>query len=386
VLELQGARPAQRADLDALEGLADDLDDDALRAKVFTRRAQYGNSVSDYPGAIEAARRALALAAAAEVSTTLRADSVLGWALMRQGDHAAAQARADANLARARESGERVAEANALRLLAAISGEQENATASHQFNEQSLRLHRSLGDRRGEATDLNNLGDAEMRLGNYPAAATWLEQSLQLARALGHLRGECVALANLALVEHSRGDHEQAVAHGRASVEIARTIDAPELVAFALNAFGHALAALQRHAEAAESYDAALALFREMGTLNIATESRAGLARVKLAEGKVDEARAHVEDILTHLATGGSTDGTDQPLRIYLTCFEVLEAAHDPRADALLATMHAMFERRATKITDPDAQRMFRNNIAHNRQIAAAWAERRGSLHLTGAS
>ena len=385
VFELQGARPAQRADLDALEALADQLDDDALRAKVFTKRAQYANSVSDYPGAIEAARQALALTEA-DVSTALRADSYWGWASMRQGDHAGAQARADANLATARERGDRRAEADALRLLAAISGEQGNATASHQFNEQSLQLNRLLGDRRGEATDLNNLGDAEMRLGNYPAAATWLEQSLQLARALGALRGECVALANLALVEHSRGDHEAAVTHGRASVEIARTIDAPELVAFALNVFGHALAALLRHAEAAEAYDAALALFREMGAPNIATESRAGLARVKLAEGNVDQARAHVEEILTHLATGGSTDGTDQPLRIYLTCFQVLEAAHDPRADALLATMHAMFEQRATKITDPDAQRMFRNNIAHNREIALAWAQRRGSRRVSNAS
>ena len=227
VFELQAARPAQRADLDALEALADQLDDDALRAKVFTKRAQYANSVSDYPGAIEAARRALALSAAADASTALRADSYWGWASMRQGDHAGAQARADANLATARECGDRRAEADALRLLAAIAGEQGNATASRQFNEQSLLLNRLLGDRRGEATDLNNLGDSETRLGNFPAAATWLEQSLQLARALGALRGECVALANLALVEHSRGDDAAAATHGRESVEIARAIDAP---------------------------------------------------------------------------------------------------------------------------------------------------------------
>jgi hypothetical protein len=90
----------------------------------------------------------------------------------------------------------------------------------------------------------------------------------------------------------------------------------------------------------------------------------------------VNGAHAHVEDILAHFATGGTTDGTDEPLRIHLTCFRVLEAAHDPRADALLTTMHAMLEQRAAKITDPDAQRLFRNNIAHHREIAAAWVER----------
>jgi predicted ATPase/class 3 adenylate cyclase len=381
VFDLQGARPAQRADLDALETLADQLNDDALRAEVVARRAQYASRVSDFSGAIEAAQRAVALAEAAGTSAiALRASNRWAWALMRQGDHADAQVRADAILATARASGDRRAEVDALRLLAVISGEQGNATAQHHFNEQCLQIDRSLGDRRREAIDLNNLGDTEMRLGNYPAAATSLEQSRHLARSLGYPDGECAALANLALVAHSRGDHEAAMTYGRQSVGIARTIDAREQEAFAMIWIGHALTALLRHAEAVEAYDAALALFRELGAPNMATEPQAGLARVKLADGNVDEARAHVEDILTHLATGGSTDGTDQPLRIYLTCFRVLEAAHDPCADALLTTMHAMFEQRAAKITDPDAQRMFRNNIAHNREIASAWAERHGSV------
>jgi tetratricopeptide (TPR) repeat protein len=246
----------------------------------------------------------------------------------------------------------------------------------HHFLEQCLRHHQALGDRRAEATDLNNLGDAQRRLGNYQAAATWLEQSLLLARSFGDRKLEGVALLNLAVVAHYRGDHEGAARHGEQALGIARTIDDRENQAFALTTVGHALAALRRHTEAAEAYDTARDLWRELGVPNIATEPQAGLARVKLAEGNVEGACAHVEDILTYFAAGGSTDGTDEPLRIHLTCFQVLEAAHDPRADALLTTMHAMLERRAAKITDPDAQRMFRNNIAHNREIAAAWVER----------
>jgi len=251
-----------------------------------------------------------------------------------------------------------------------------NATTGHHFLEQCLRLHQALGDRRSEATDLNNLGDAQRRLGNYQAAATWLEQSLHLARSFGDRKLEGVALLNLAVVAHYRGDHEGAATHGEQALGIARTIDDRENQAFALTTVGHALAALLRHTEAVEAYDTARDLWRELGVPNIATEPQAGLARVKLAEGNVDGARAHVEALLAYFASGGSTDGTDEPLRIHLTCFRVLEAAHDPRADALLTTMHAMLEQRAAKITDPDAQRMFRNNIAHNREIAAAWEER----------
>jgi len=38
-----------------------------------------------------------------------------------------------------------------------------------------------------------------------------------------------------------------------------------------------------------------------------------------------------------------------------------------------------MLEERAAKIHDPNAQRMFRENIPHHREIAAAWAARHGS-------
>ena len=111
----------------------------------------------------------------------------------------------------------------------------------------------------------------------------------------------------------------------------------------------------------------------------MATAAQAGLAHVALATGAIDEAIAHVEDILAYFAQGGSADGTEEPLRVYLTCFQVLAAAHDPRAGALLATAHAMLEERAAKIHDPNAQRMFRENIPHHREIAAAWAARHGS-------
>ncbi len=40
-----------------------------------------------------------------------------------------------------------------------------------------------------------------------------------------------------------------------------------------------------------------------------------GLARVALAQGRLDDAMEHIEAVLAHIAGGGSLDGTEEPLR-----------------------------------------------------------------------
>jgi hypothetical protein len=70
------------------------------------------------------------------------------------------------------------------------------------------------------------------------------------------------------------------------------------------------------------------------------------LSRDRVLNGRVDhvnhvslgagfEAQAHVEEILTALEAH-TLDGTDEPLRVYLTCVQVLAAHDDPRAPAAL--------------------------------------------------
>ena len=56
-------------------------------------------------------------------------------------------------------------------------------------------------------------------------------------------------------------------------------------------------------------------------------EPIAGLARVALARGDVAGAMATIAEVVAHFDAGGSVDGTEDPLWIYLTCHEVLAAA-----------------------------------------------------------
>ena len=64
-------------------------------------------------------------------------------------------------------------------------------------------------------------------------------------------------------------------------------------------------------------------------------EALAGLARLAMARGEPSQAMVHVHEILEHLKAH-TLDGTYEPFRIYLTCYRVLGAAGDARANDLL--------------------------------------------------
>jgi hypothetical protein len=80
-------------------------------------------------------------------------------------------------------------------------------------------------------------------------------------------------------------------------------------------------------------------------------EPLAGLARVSLLQGELDRAQAWVEDILEHLKTQ-SLDGAEDPFRVYLTCYHVLKATGEARAEVILTTAHDLLQERAAKIDD----------------------------------
>ena len=61
-------------------------------------------------------------------------------------------------------------------------------------------------------------------------------------------------------------------------------------------------------------------------------EPIAGLARMTLARGDVEAAMTTIAEVIAHFDAGGSVDGTEDPLWIYVTCHEVLAAAASPRA------------------------------------------------------
>jgi len=161
-------------------------------------------------------------------------------------------------------------------------------------------------------------------------------------------------------------------------LRLAQEIGARPLQARALTYLGHALAELGCFSEALDAYGQALALQGELGEREKAIESLAGLARVSQTRGDTAQAQTHVEGILKYLETH-SLDGADEPLRVYLTCFDVLRASHDVRAPSLLTAAYTLLQERAARISDAALRQAFLENVPAHQELTAAWlAQDRG--------
>jgi len=368
-------RAAHAAELDAMQALAEALDDDARRADVLWRRAFALDDSGDFAAAALMAQGSLDLAlAAGATAVATKAYAGLGYDLMRLGRFRQAQQAVDAGLALARASGNRSLEPHFLTDAGGIARAQGDPAMAMAHFEEALAVTRELGNRGNEAMMLNNLGDSALRLGDYLAARRHLLASLEVARATGNRTSESLALQNLAAVAHQQGGHAEALDWAQAALEIQRAMGLHQQEATSLLVLGHAQLGLGQPDAARASYERSHGQFEAVGMQAMAMEALAGLARVALAQGETAQAQSHVKVLLEHRARGGKFDGSEEPLRIGLTCWQVSRAANEARADVLLAEAHAELQAQAATITDAMLRHSFLNNIPEHREIVAAWA------------
>ena len=64
-----------------------------------------------------------------------------------------------------------------------------------------------------------------------------------------------------------------------------------------------------------------------------------------------------------------------EPLRIYLTCYNGLHAAKDPRAKKVLDAAYRLLQERAVMIEDQGLRRSYLENVPYHREIVALWEE-----------
>ncbi|HSQ71362.1 MAG TPA: tetratricopeptide repeat protein, partial [Rubrivivax sp.] len=366
---------AHESDLQTLADLAERLDDRDKRIVVALRRAATLRGGGDYAGAEAAGRQGLALAQPLERSALAvelcggLADSLIG-----AGKYEAAREIAEQGLQLAQERGDRLGESVLVNALGLIAMEQGELTVAAAHFEASLVISREVGDPHAEGLRLNNLGSVYPRLGDYARARSHLERGLQLARRIGHRSTEAALLLNTASVAHLQGDDTAALALANAALDAAAGSGQRDLEAFARLVAGHAELGLGRHAAARAAYTESRDMLRALTLRSQQVyDPISGLARVALAEGRLGLALEQVELMMAHMAAGGNFDGTEEPLLLPLTCWQVLHAAGDPRTAEVLAAAHAELQAQAARITDPQARRCFLQQVPHHREIVAAW-------------
>jgi len=374
-LRLQGRMAEQAADLDALAGVAEALDDNACRATVGLRRAVAMSARGDAAGCVAACPAALALALRAQAAATaLAVYSAWAGALRSLGRYGESRGVGEEGLALAHAQADRSMESELLTGLAAGATQQSEPLAALALLQQSLAIDRATANRTNECTTLVNLGDACTRLGDFEAAREHLAGALQMALAIGIRGHEAMSLLNLAGVTYFLGEPAQALGHAEAAARVAAAAGNRQYEAFALMSLGHAALALAQTGRSEQAYSQSAGLLREIGLPHLALEADAGLARLALARGQVAAAHQHLQALLVHLGqhTGeAALDGCEHPLWMRLTCVQVLQSLGDPASAGHLAAAHAELQAQAGRIEEAAARDRFLRAMPHHRAISA---------------
>jgi tetratricopeptide (TPR) repeat protein len=261
---------------------------------------------------------------------------------------------------------------------------------------------REIGEPWIESGILNNLAIAADRLGGYAEAAAFLEHALQVRREIGDRQGQAAGLSDLSLLYHHLGDDESALNYGQQALSLIEELNNPFMKGFVLTRMAHALVNLDRLDEATAAYREALLLRRNGGQIHLIAETLAGLAREALVRGDLEQALARTEEILEILGasptmvdpaashagtspfdlpavTDNRLGGADEPVRVYMTCYRVLLANGDPRAERILSLAYDLLQRQAVKIDDEELRSSFLTEVLVHRQTVAAFQELQAS-------
>jgi len=300
-----------------------------------------------------------------------------------RGDYARSKDDHEQSLRIFREVRDRFCQGEALYGLGVISTALADYAPARDYLEQSLRAYRGIDSQRPEGWVLVRLGLVFHLQGDYASAGRYYEQAMHIGRETGGWQVEAMALMYTGLLSHHLGDDGAAQEYSQQALLVISNLNlgwAVDLI-YVFVVLGHALTGLghpstgsgQCLAEAADAYRQALTLHRERGQHHLAVESLAGLARVALTQGDPAGALAHVQEILDYMEGHPALEGTLEPLRIYLTCYRVLQASGDPHAGEILDAAYHLLQERAATIEDEGLRRSHLENVAEHREIVATW-------------
>jgi tetratricopeptide (TPR) repeat protein len=401
-----GNRTAQWKDLQTLETLATQRNEEQSLAKVAVLYAYYYyHGLSDYHAVIQHTERALQwgdvhtsveikidayilqssaclrlgkLGEAMQIGTSClqltrdsnqrlqegRVLSTLGLVAIEQNEPALAQDYLTKAVAIARELRNTDLEGKALNNLGMSEGYlQGDFALARDDYEQAFTLIHMRGDRATECICLANLGYTAGMMGDFDGARTYHEQALSISRELGLRYHEIYTLINLSAGSNLQNDIHASLDYAQKALELCRTTGERSGEAWALLYLGHVRLLSKEYEQAVQAFTASIEIRNELGQRNMAIEAEAGLIEIALARNDLSEAVQKVEEILAHLALGGTLEGTEQPLRIYYVCYQALKKNQDPRSNNVLAKAGELLDAQVSKLRDEVSRQKFIQNV-----------------------
>ena len=367
-----GDEQLRKSSVASLEQMAELLNDEGRRAHAASLRTSLAAANYDPSAAAEAASRALEHAEHSDNSqAAIRAYNQLGYALAGSGSFEAAQLEADAGLALARATNNWMGETSALNLCGDIAYECGRYGEARQLFQAALAVSKNKDDRVWENWITCSLANTEIRIGHLEVGTQQLRAAMEEFRAVGWRDYESGAAAYLAISAYLRADYEEAMAWLAEAAGVSLK-GGQEFQGLLMTVGGDIHASLGATSKAKSCYEEAIETYFSQNRPLAALDPQAGLARLSLSNGDVLQAKDHMSGAIARLDAGWRTGVAKDPLRIMLTCHEVLPAAGDLRAREFLMMAHESMTARAELLEGSDRE-VFLSNVPTNRAIGKAW-------------
>ncbi|MCO5205073.1 MAG: DUF2791 family P-loop domain-containing protein [Anaerolineae bacterium] len=421
IYSLKGNHQLQALDLMELEHLANELDatdNGERRSEIATRRSRFAYITGDKNVAITAAQDAVEWAQ----SPNNLAQGELAWgtALNRSGNYNEAQLhleasrdicvahdlkstqisclinlgvvhnyKGEAELARqyylqaidlCNQYGGLRSRTRATLNLGVIDVHEGKLDQAAEHFEQAYKLFRTYGERRGESQARGNLGYARLRTGHYEQARHAFKEALRIQSEIGFRSAESSTLNNMGWTATDLGDYDEAYQLHNQARRIASEIGDRHHECGALVGLGFALIGQQRYEEASDILRKAAILRTELKQIALSREPLIGLAAaLSYSDREEDRAEAHaiIEPMLPIFQIENEFGMVEDPLRLYVSCYDVLKNTNDERASTILGLTRDMILERAEQIEDVATRAFFLNNVVACQRILKIWERQR---------
>jgi DNA-binding SARP family transcriptional activator len=302
VWELLGRREAQRADLEALQALAQALNDPHRQAQVYARWADFYEEISDHAASARAAQNALMFfQRVGDRRGEAQSLHDLGLAAYRQGDYRAARDTYEQALTLWQEIDDRRGKALTLNHLGNLLRQIGEYATAQAYHEEALALCQALADRIGQAESLRSLGALYLFMGRTTLAQTYYEEGLALCRAIGYRRGEAAHISGLAFAALFQGDYAAALAHQRQASSLYEAVGDQEGWIWLLIGQGLLAWHMGDQARAGQCWEQARGQARQLGLRRLETWAMDYLGNLMREQGDYAAARHTLEEV-HHLA------------------------------------------------------------------------------------
>jgi class 3 adenylate cyclase/tetratricopeptide (TPR) repeat protein len=258
-------------------------------------------------------------------------------------------------------AGDRQGEGNTRANLGGFAASRGDFSLALETFQRVFSLALETGDRHGQGHAQNHLGQIAMNLGQYETAHEYYVRALHIYQEINDLRGLGHIALNRGQLALREDQPETARQHAQAALAHVQKWHDPPTEGSAWLVLGQAQTRCGEFVPAAEAYQHATRIFEELKANNALLETHAAEACLLLGQSQVPHALEKIAPLLEILepiaanpqkADGHQLFGTKHPFEVYWGCYQVLAAAHDPRASQILQAARILLQKVASRIPD----------------------------------